>query len=217
MSHWVSPVTPLSSRTALWLLIGVCWSALTITGLALLWRYKSTPGIAASTRSWPAGTRLSLAKDRPTLVMLAHPHCPCTRASITELSSLMARAGGRIAAHVLFLNPGGVDGSWQRTDLWKSAQAIGGVDVRADLDGQEARLFDASTSGQTLLFSPAGDQLFSGGITAARGHEGDNAGLTRLLALVDNPRAGAATSPVFGCPLRDDEPADPTTHPGGKP
>jgi hypothetical protein len=210
-------LTPLSPKTVLWLLIGVCWGALTITGLALLWRYKSTPGMAASAQRWPAGSHLSLAKDRPTLVMLAHPRCPCTRASITELSLLMARAGDRVAAHVLFIKPGGVDGSWQRTDLWKSAQAIRGVDVRADLDGQEARLFDASTSGQTLLFSPTGDQLFAGGITAARGHEGDNAGLTQLLALIDTPRAGAATSPVFGCPLREDEPAQPTTHQGEKP
>jgi hypothetical protein len=60
-----------------------------------LWNYESTPGVAAATPGrWPADSRIKPDADRATLVMLAHPHCPCTRASIGELARLMTQAQG---------------------------------------------------------------------------------------------------------------------------
>jgi hypothetical protein len=57
------------------------------------------------------------------------------------------------------------------------------------------------TSGQTFLYDARGTLLFSGGITGARGHAGDNAGRASIVALLN--RAGAATTStnVFGCSL----------------
>ena len=49
-----------------------------------------------------------------------------------------------------------------------------------DDDGAEARRFGAETSGQTLLYDARGALAFSGGITGARGHAGDNAGRASL-------------------------------------
>ena len=54
-----------------------------------------------------------------------------------------------------------------------------------DDDGAEARRFGAETSGQTLLYDEHGALLFSGGITGARGHAGDNAGRASLVALLN--------------------------------
>src|SRR5688500_10084241 len=164
------------SRTLLLLSI-VSWVALVSTGLWLLGGYENTPGIAAEAPGrWPTESRLHRATNQPTLVMLAHPHCPCTRASIGELASIMARTQGRLRAYVLFLKPEGTSKNWEATDLWHSAANIPGVEVVPDGDGREARLFRASTSGQTVLYDPAGHLLFSGGITQSRGHFGDNAG-----------------------------------------
>ncbi len=42
----------------------------------------------------------------------------------------------------------------------------------------------SSTSGQVLLYDPSGRLAFSGGITAARGHVGDNAGSDAIVGLV---------------------------------
>jgi hypothetical protein len=39
--------------------------------------------------------------------MAIHPHCPCSRASIGELSILMAHSRGRLAAFVVFVEPPG--------------------------------------------------------------------------------------------------------------
>jgi hypothetical protein len=43
--------------------------------------------------------------------------------------------------------------------------------------------------------------IFSGGITAARAHPGDNAGRSALVALLNRAPADRAGTNVFGCPL----------------
>jgi hypothetical protein len=185
----------LTAASALWLLI-------IGGGLVILRDYESTPDIAAATPDlWPAASRIEPAADRPTLVMLAHPHCPCTRASIGELARLMAQAQGRVTAYVLFVKPADFSDEWVQTDLWASAAAIPGVTPVRDDGGVEARLFHAATSGQTALYDAAGHLLFSGGITSARGHAGDNAGRAAIVTLLTSDEAAGRGAPVFGCPL----------------
>jgi hypothetical protein len=183
------------ATVALWLLT-VC------SGLGLLWGYGSTPGVAAAAlEQWPADSPLRRAEDRATLVMLAHPHCPCTRASLRELARLMTQARGRAAAYVLFVKPSAFPDGWEKTDLLAAAAGIPGVTVVRDDEGAEAGRFRAATSGQTMLYDAAGKLLFSGGITGARGHEGDNAGRAAVVSLLGAGGAGQAETPVFGCPL----------------
>ncbi len=133
--------------------------------------------------------------------MLAHPHCPCTRASVGELALLMAQTQGKAAAYVLFLKLPDFTEEWEKTDLWYSAANIPGVTVLEDEDGAEAKLFNASTSGQTLLYDADGKLLFSGGITGARGHSGDNAGRGAIVSLLNEGKAEQTETAVFGCPL----------------
>ena len=181
---------------------GALWLLIIGAGLGILWNYESTPGIAAAPPdSWPAASGVEPAADRPTLVMLAHPHCPCTRASIGELARLMTQAQGRVRAYVLFVKPPNFSGEWAQAELWASAAAIPGVIPVLDDGGVEARLFNAATSGQTVLYDAAGKLLFSGGITSARGHAGDNAGRTALVSLLTSDEAEGQGAPVFGCPL----------------
>jgi hypothetical protein len=87
------------------------------------------------------------------------------------------------------------------------------VTAVADPDGEEAQRFGAATSGHVLLFDPAGELRFSGGITASRGHVGDNDGCDRLIRLltagVGAERPSGVGIPavsrqplVYGCPIR---------------
>jgi hypothetical protein len=135
--------------------------------------------------------------------MLVHPHCPCTRATIGELAELMAHCQGRLTAYVLFLKPAGFSDDWEKTDLWQSAASIPGVNVIVDDDGAEARRFHSATSGQTILYDAEGHLLFSGGITASRGHAGDNDGQSAIISLVNDGAASRTVTSVFGCPLFD--------------
>lgn len=186
----------------------ILWLATVSCGLWLLWGYENTPGVAAAPPgNWPLASRLQRATDRATLVMLAHPHCPCTRASIGELAQLMAHTQGRVTAYVLFLKPAGFADDWEQTDLWQSAARIPGVTCLVDDDGAEARRFHAATSGQTLLYNPAGHLQFSGGITGSRGHAGDNVGRSAIVSFINAGTAARTETFVFGCPLfNPDEP-----------
>jgi len=133
--------------------------------------------------------------------VFAHPQCPCSRATIGELALLMTHVQDRVTAFVIFYRPLTEEAGWEQTDLWRSAAAIPGVHVIADDNGADAAVFDAATSGQTMLYDAGGRLMFSGGMTGARGHSGDNAGRTALTALINDGRSATSRTPVFGCLL----------------
>jgi hypothetical protein len=200
----VCPHTVKKSRGTILIsvLFGIGWAASIGFGMRLLVNHETTPGSAAIVSAqFPADSPLSLASDRLTLVMLAHPRCPCTRASIGELAQIMAEGQGKLKAYVVFSRPEGAGADWNETGAWRSAAEIPGVTPVGDDDGRETRRFGAETSGHTLLFARDGRLLFSGGITASRGHAGDNAGESAIVALVREQAAPRATTPVFGCKL----------------
>ena len=178
------------------------WLASAVGGLWVLWAYENGPGVAANSRQqWPAETALKLAADRPTLVFLAHPQCVCTRASLGELAEALARAGTHPKTYVVFLKPSSFADGWEKTGLWEAASALPNTTVLRDDDGREAMRFGAATSGQTMLYDARGKLLFSGGITAARGHAGDNEGRTAVVSLLDQLETHHRTTNVFGYSL----------------
>ena len=183
-------------------LFAIAWIVALALGLRTLLSYESAPGrVGAVPSTWPAESKIHPESSGQTLVMLAHPRCPCTRASVGELAQIMARVQGKVRAYVLFLKPDNTGSEWEETDLRRSAAAIPGVTVLSDVDGTEAALFGAETSGHTLLFNSNGQLLFSGGITESRGHAGGNAGESAIVSLVNNHAADRAKTFVFGCSL----------------
>lgn len=195
----------LPRRRHIALVATVAWLALVVVGLGALLRYSNSPGREGLPPSvWPSSARVEPGPNVHTLVVVAHPKCPCTRATVSELARIMAQCRGRLVARVVFVLPDGLNERWARTDLWRSADAIPGVTVALDRGGEEARRFGSLTSGQAALYDPAGRLVFRGGITAARGHEGANAGRSAVVSLVEGGRPAQAQTPVFGCPLDRD-------------
>jgi hypothetical protein len=208
--------TPCRKRTKQLLLVvcGAAWVLAVATGLVVLWDYDAGPAPAGHPPArWPVASRLAQVNTRATLVMTAHPHCPCTRASIGELEGLMTQTAGLVDTYVLFYKPMAVPEGWDHTDLWRRAALIPGVRVVQDDAGAEAERFGALASGQVMLYSAGGDRLFSGGITASRGHAGDNAGRDAIVALLRHQPNTRAVTPVFGCALG--ETATNSPGPGG--
>lgn len=186
------------------LLLGGLWAGLVVVGIGRLEDYAQQPGAPAQPPvSWPATSSIARKAGKAQLIMLVHPRCPCTRASVEELSQLMAHGQGRVQAHVLFIVPEGTEEGWAVTDLWRSAGSIPGVEVLLDKAGREASRFRVATSGETLLYGPDGGLLFGGGITESRGHSGDNAGREAILSLLLLKKPETNETPVFGCPLFD--------------
>ena len=184
------------------------WLLLSGLGLGGLWGYATTaggPGRPPAT--WPAETSIHREAGRPTLLVVLHPHCACSRATVGELARLLAQAAKPPAVRVLFPRPADTAADWERTDLWRAATAIPGVRVSRDDGEVETKAFGAQTSGQTLLYDTDGRLLFSGGITPARGHSGDNRGRTAILRLLRGDRGAIVETPVFGCHLTDAKPS----------
>jgi len=170
-----------------------------------LLKYENTPGNAEETPvQWPSDSHISRQPGHFTLVMFAHPHCPCTRASVEELNRLLTRCNGPASVYVLFVQPQGVPDDWTKTGLCKTAEAIPGVAVQVDANGEEAKIFGAESSGHVVLYSPDGKLLFSGGITAARGHAGDNAGEDLVVSGINGVATPFKRTPVFGCSLQSE-------------
>jgi hypothetical protein len=194
--------TFLTLRTAMSVALSLLWLLSITFGLRQVWRYDNSPGKAGvAPAHWPKNPLLNYAANGASLVMVVHPQCPCSRASLAELAQLMARSQGRLSATVIFVRYAGVSEHWVQTDLWRQATAIPGVRVVSDPDGTLSRQFGALTSGQTYLYDGQGRRLFSGGLTASRGHEGDSEGLNAALALVRGQTPVRTNTPIFGCPL----------------
>lgn len=178
------------------------WVAALCAGGTVMLRYGNAAGTAGKApAAWPEESRLARSPGLPTLVLLVHPQCPCSRATVSELASLMAHAQGKVMAYVLFAEPEGAPEGWAGGDLWNAAAAIPDVHAERDPGGVEARRFGAETSGQALLFDAAGRLRFRGGITAARGHAGPNAGSETITALLHALPAPFEETPVYGCAL----------------
>lgn len=164
---------------------------------------KSAPNASAPT-TWPVSARVPKAPLQPSLVLFAHPYCACTRASLSELERILARAKDRPDVWVVLAKA--KDGS--TSSIANAARRIPGVHVIEDTDGSEAARFGVEASGQVLVYGRDGRLAFRGGITPARGHEGDSRGgdlALRALSggVAPEPRASAD---VFGCGLAKKEP-----------
>jgi hypothetical protein len=179
----------------------VIWAATVAAAYQAIRRFESTPGTAAiAPVSWPVQSAVQRTRGEWTLVMLVHPHCSCSRASVKELEAVLEKAPRSVKANVLVYRPHEFAAGWERTDVYTAATRLRRTHVLIDRDGREARLFGGFTSGQTFLYDGDGKLRFEGGITSLRGHAGLNSGRAGIIRIA-NTKSGAGTHPVFGCAI----------------
>lgn len=183
-------------------LAGGVWLAALGCRALKIHRFEFTAGTdAPAPARWPAATGIAPSIGQPTLLVFAHPRCPCTAATLDQLAEIAAKTAGGCAIRVVFFAPESGDVAWTGTASVQQARAIPGARVLVDENGREATLFHAATSGKTLLYNSAGELLFDGGITGSRGSSADNPGTRALLALLNDGRAQESEHPIFGCPI----------------
>ncbi len=206
----------LLSREIRYPVLAGIWLVLVALGLGFLMRYANAPGDQGDALlAWPADSGVPRSDSKPTLLVFAHPKCPCTRATLEELSWIMTRCKDRVDCQVLFFHADGAGPDWVKTDCWHTASSIEGVNVISDPQSRSATRFGVRTSGHVLLYDQRGRLLFEGGITPSRGHRGDNPGRATLLSLIRDgssdslnstkPAAAIDSTCVFGCPLHAPE------------
>ncbi len=171
-------------------------SASVIAGAAALIRFDGTAGVVGRAPvEWPAEAGLPRVFRRPQIVVFAHPKCSCTLATLEELAKVQGAE-----TSILFYRPD-AESSWSEGPGWKQAAALPHTRVFWDNSGSEAKRFGSATSGTVLLYGAGGRLLFQGGITASRGHVGENRGLDKLALALRTGQAAALDPPVFGCGL----------------
>lgn len=179
----------------------VVWAGTVAAAYQAIRRFESTPGHAAiAPVSWPVRSSVPRVEGAWTLVMLVHPHCSCSRASIKELEAVLEKAPRSVQPFVLVFRPREFPAGWERTDVYAAATRLRRTHVLIDEDGTEAKLFGGFTSGQTFLYDGAGTLRFEGGITLLRGHAGLNSGRAGIIRIA-NTQIGTTTHPVFGCAI----------------
>src|SRR5687768_7810135 len=77
---------PRKSPVLAWKIAGALWLAAVAGGTSFMLDYSETSGVAAKAPlQWPRSSQIVPSASQPTLLMFVHPHCPCSRASLSEL------------------------------------------------------------------------------------------------------------------------------------
>jgi len=187
--------------------LAVLWLCAVGYGMSVLMTHERTPSTPAVSHLSSGEVLLPFLCEKPFgLVMFAHPHCVCTKASLSELQLLVSKCSSdSVQVTVFFVKPEGASEEWVKSDSWQKASELPNVQVMIDESATLAKRLGAITSGQTFLINATGKILFSGGITIGRGVTGDNAGRRTILSFVTHTPSGddllQRTSDVFGCTL----------------
>jgi len=175
------------------------WALSLVVVIGWLVAFESGPAPVAASTEVPAEP------PRWRLDVYAHPRCPCTRASIEEISRLAARLGDRIELRFWFFRPESESDAWAHSGSWKSAAAIPRALVATDPGGRLARSAGAVASGHVVLSAPGGRAVFNGGVTLTRGHVGPSPGSDAIYSWTITG-SGLDQAPTLGCPLFGEAP-----------
>jgi hypothetical protein len=185
-----------------WIVGSLLWLLLALIGGVLLMSYERTPGVPSAiglTDHRELGVAIST--DRPTLIVVIHPHCPCSQATATEMGELLTLCGGRLDLIVFLNQPDSCETSWANSVLTTRVEQLPGVRVVPDVGGRLSAKLGATTSGHAVLYGPDRRILFAGGLTPGRGINGETIGRQAILAAVAGSELTMSEASTFGCPL----------------
>jgi hypothetical protein len=194
------------SRNYLWCaaIVGWCVAATAVWCWATSYEFTTYANSTPAAKHWPVDSTLELASDRPSLLLFLHPRCPCSRATVHELTRVIDHLpdADRPRLTVVTTLPPDATSDWRETDTVRNVLKLPHSSVVWDTDGLIANKFGAMTSGTVQLYQPDGQLLYAGGITPSRGHQGDNAGSDALAKLLTHePTIASNPLPAFGCRL----------------
>lgn len=189
-----------SARWRKWHSIGLLflWSVAALVGGTMLWSYDKAPGATVANLDNIENRLQQLGLESPQVLVFAHPKCPCTAATLEQLSQLTFPS--EVGLTVVFFVPDQADASWRDTTNVRLAQQIPRATIQFDPEGELSRSVGVKTSGHCLAVRADGTVGFSGGITISRGHRGPNQGASDLTHCFQRS-SGTAEYPVYGCAL----------------
>lgn len=167
------------------------WAVALSVGFHNAMRWDFTPGQTAA-----APASLNAKAHKPCLIVALHSQCPCSLATVENLTSLSPQERAQMQITLAFTGPDVKDSA-----IVKKAAALPEAREEFLSETEILRKYGAKTSGQALFYDATGRLVFSGGLTDARGVPGDSAGMKALEAALRG-KACVATTPVYGCALQ---------------
>ena len=149
---------------------------------------------------WPNDIELGL-DDRPVVAIFYHPKCPCTRATVRCLQRFSTRFESAPTLIAYAYAPLQSNDDWIESETTANLRLLANTTIVMDREGQIAQRFGAHTSGHVMVFDAEHELLFSGGITPARGHEGEGKAGLSFLDCLNGKRIESSRWPVLGCSL----------------
>ena len=198
-------------RASVTLVVLGAWATAVMGGWCWLISYgaQTNAPVGLPVNAWPESSQIRFCEGRWNLVLFAHPKCACTKATVREMHRLIVnlnREGDhRVEVKVLVSTPAYPSAEWTQTSLLQQIHDLPSATVQFDRGGHQSRKFAVNTSGTVMLFGPDRNLRFRGGITIARGHEGDSVGQGSIRALVSGRHSAITDAPAFGCTLCFDE------------
>lgn len=192
----------MSRRSSVHLVL-TAWLGLCGAGVWQLAEHATTPGaVGAVPQRLPEDVRAALrwSGERPLLVVAAHPQCPCLPSTFDELSAVLQDERD-VDLRVLAFEPSDPPAEWDPTARDTLCEGLPEGTVVVDRDGHLAEALGAKTSGHVSLYAPVGQLVFTGGITAGRGHGGANSASRALRRLLHSVPDHPTRTAVFGCPM----------------
>lgn len=136
------------------------------------------------------------------LLMFIHPRCPCTTSSLNELHRIVLATTPRPKLEIVVVIEDASNGAtdWEQLANVRKARTIPGALVRFNRRS-EAQLYGARTSGHLVVSDSQGNQVYRGGVSRARGHEGTSVGSSCVISILSGQRPTDTERPVYGCSL----------------
>ena len=138
------------------------------------------------------------------IFVFIHSECPCTEASLDELSRLYTRLNddhsSDLNSYFIFSMPEGFHQDIKKSQLWQKASKFKNSELYIDHGAILVKQLNINTSGYLLYFDSS-VLKYCGGITQSRSHRGSNKGLNHLYKLLNQDSYKFYQFPTFGCAL----------------
>ena len=155
------PARARNDRLALPVVLITLWGVGIAGGFWLATENDIRPTAAgAAPTNWPSDSQIRRSDAGWTILMFVHPRCPCSRASLAELSRIAEECSERVTVHLAFIHPDGTPADWAHTSLWEAAARMPGIQVTFDKSGHEASRFGAAHFRSNLSIRLRGSASF---------------------------------------------------------
>ena len=179
-------------------MLTIAWGVTVLSGMIAVTRHAGRVDVTRTLTANSSVADTSMLQPH-SVYLFINPACPCSRSSQINFERL--RVSNRDWNFYLVVvqrenyRASEIPGSLPFFDATTEATVVNDP-------GEISESLAAHTSGQVIVVDDQMQILFNGGITPARGHQGDCRGMLLVQQILRGESRSVEKSPVFGCALK---------------